>query len=200
MIDQVDLMAVIQKYRGDGVVIPVFQAGRGWTQVTENPGRDFSGGGAMGKASSFALGLAVARPDLKVILLDGDGSLEMNLGSLVTIAERGPKNFYHFVIGNGVYATTGGQPITGSGMVSFSGMAQNAGYAASYEIDDLEDFATSAEKIFSEDGPVLISAKTIPVIRTPEERARQQAQQRANPRRRTPADAMGELRDELRKP
>jgi hypothetical protein len=85
-------------------------------------------------------------------------------------------------------------------MVSFSGMAQNAGYAASYEFDDLEDFATSAEKIFSEDGPVLISAKTIPVIRTPEERARQQAQQRANPRRRTPADAMGELRDELRKP
>ncbi len=200
MIDQVDLMEVIQKYRGDGVVIPVFQASRGWTQVTDNPGRDISGGGAMGKASSFALGLAVARPDLKVILLDGDGSLEMNLGSLVTIAERGPKNFYHFVIQNGVYATTGGQPIAGDTQVSFAGMAQDAGYAASYEFDDLEEFTTSAEKIFSEDGPVLICTKTVPVIRTPEERAQQQALQRANPRRRTPADAMRELRDELRTP
>lgn len=200
MIDQIDLMEVIQKYRGDGVVIPVFQASKGWTQVTDNPNRDIAGGGAMGKASSFALGLAVARPEIKVILLDGDGSLEMNLGSLVTIADRAPKNFFHFVIQNSVYATTGGQPIAAHTKVSFAGLALDAGYAASYEFDDLEEFTTSAEKIFSEDGPVLICAKTVPVIRTPEQRAQQQALARANPQRRTHAEALLELRDELRSP
>ena len=198
MIDQTDLMEVIKKYRGDGVVIPVFQATGAWTKITDNPDRDIAGGGAMGKASSFALGLAVARPEIKVILLDGDGSLEMNLGSLVTIAERAPKNFFHFVIQNGVYATTGGQPIAGDTKVSFAGMAKDAGYAATYDFDDLEEFTTSAEKIFSEDGPVLICAQTVPVIRSPEQRAQQQAAARANPNRRTHAQALLELRDELR--
>ena len=65
----------------------------------------------MGKGSSIALGLALARPDIPIILFDGDGSLEMNLGSLVTVANKAPKNLYHFVIQNGVYAMTGGQPI-----------------------------------------------------------------------------------------
>ena len=198
MIDQTDLMEVIKQYRGDGVVIPVFQATGAWTKVTDNPDRDIGGGGAMGKASSFALGLAVARPEIKVILLDGDGSLEMNLGSLVTIAERAPKNFFHFVIQNSVYATTGGQPIAGDTKVSFAGMAKDAGYAASYDFDDLEEFTTSAEKIFSEEGPVLICVQTVPVIRSPEQRTEQQAAARANPHRRTHAQALMELRDELR--
>ena len=58
----------------------------------------------------MALGIALAKPDTKVILFDGDGSLLMNLGSLVTIGNKAPKNLVHFVMDNGVYATTGGQP------------------------------------------------------------------------------------------
>ena len=65
----------------------------------------------MGLASSHALGLALGRPDKRVIVLDGDGSLLMNLGTLVTAAAAPPKNFYHFVCENGTYEANGGHPI-----------------------------------------------------------------------------------------
>ena len=69
----------------------------------------------MGKASSIGLGIALARPDKKVLVIDGDGSLLMNLGSLVTVANMSPKNLVHFVYQNGTYGVSGGQPIPGSG-------------------------------------------------------------------------------------
>src|SRR5207249_6541773 len=66
--------------------------------------------GSMGVASSIGLGLALARPDLRVFVLDGDGSLLMNLGSLATIGLLQPANLTLVVMDNEEYATTGGQP------------------------------------------------------------------------------------------
>jgi thiamine pyrophosphate-dependent acetolactate synthase large subunit-like protein len=66
--------------------------------------------GSMGLASSIGLGLALARPELRVIVLDGDGSLLMNLGSLATIGLFRPANLVVVVMDNEEYATTGGQP------------------------------------------------------------------------------------------
>src|SRR5436305_13524905 len=66
--------------------------------------------GSMGMASSIGLGLALARPDLRVFVVDGDGSLLMNLGSLATIGLLQPSNLVVIVMDNGEYATTGGQP------------------------------------------------------------------------------------------
>jgi len=66
--------------------------------------------GSMGLASSIGLGLALARPDLRIIVLDGDGSLLMNLGSLATIGLLKPSNLVVVVMDNEEYATTGGQP------------------------------------------------------------------------------------------
>ena len=106
----------------------------------------------------------MAQPDLKVFVFDGDGSLLMNLGTLVTVAEKSPKNFYHLVLENGVYAVTGGQPIPGVNKVSFAGMAREAGYAAAYEFDDLEDFASRADEVLEAQGPVFICVKTVPEI------------------------------------
>jgi phosphonopyruvate decarboxylase len=145
--------------------------------VSTYPQRDVAHG-TMGKASSFALGLALAQPDTKVIVLDGDGSLEMNLGTLVTIADKGPGNFYHFVLENGMYATTGGQPIPGKDVVSFSGLAQSAGYAAVYDFDNLEDLATQTENILSQPGPVLVCVKTTPNPRLRGQRGEETAQGR----------------------
>ena len=87
------------------------RAGIGWAEVSNNPKRDIGVSGAMGKTSSFALGLSLAQPNTKIIVYDGDGSLLMNLGTLVTIGNKAPKNLYHFLIDNGVYATTGGQDV-----------------------------------------------------------------------------------------
>ena len=164
MISQVDMMEVVEKYRGDSIVVATMTGNRGWRQVSKNPERDVPVSGAMGKASSVALGLALAQPSLKVIIFDGDGSLLMNLGSLVTIAEQAPKNLYHFVLENGVYAITGGQPIPGKSKVSFAGLAKQAGYASSYEFNDLEEFSPLAQKILNEPGPVFVCVKTVPEI------------------------------------
>src|SRR6188508_1885683 len=72
--------------------------------------RNFYTWGSMGLASSIGLGLALARPDVRVYVLDGDGSLLMNLGSLATIGLVQPANFVLVVMDNEQFATTGGQP------------------------------------------------------------------------------------------
>ncbi len=170
MINQVDLMGVIEKFRGDAVIVPTMRATVGWKEVSNNIKRDIAISGAMGKTSSFALGVCLSQPDTKVIVFDGDGSLIMNMGTLVTIANKAPKNMYHFVMDNGIYGTTGGQPVPGNGVTSYAGLAKEAGYASSYEFDDLEEFSTQAAQIFEQPGPVLVSIKTVPNIRLAEER------------------------------
>ena len=81
---------------------------RGWATVINWAGTRLACIGAMGEASSVALGLA-RPPDRQIIVLDGDGSLLMNLGSVVTIAGVRPKNLIHAVCQNDVYEVTGGQ-------------------------------------------------------------------------------------------
>ena len=192
MIDQLDMMKVLDNLRGDAVVVPTMRANAGWTESSTNPKRDIAISGAMGKTSSFALGLCIAQPDTKVIVFDGDGSLVMNLGTMVTIANKAPKNLYHFVMDNGIYGTTGGQPVPGAGTTSYAGLAKESGYAHYHEFSDLEDFVTQAEQILDEAGPVLISIKTVPNIRTNEQRAAARGGQS-----RTTAEAISDLKDEL---
>ena len=167
MITNQDAVRVLEQHRGDAAVITTMNAGNsrfGWPQVTHNEELDFPLAGAMGKASSLGLGLALARPDRKIMILDGDGSLLMNLGTLVTISNKAPENLYHFVFENGVYAVTGGQPVPGSGVISFQDMARDAGYAAAYEFDDTEDLATNVGRILQEKGPILVCLKVTPEI------------------------------------
>ena len=191
MIDQRDLMAVLQEHRGDAVVLPVERANVVWPGISTMPQRDLAES-VMGKGSSLGLGVALARPDTKVIVLDGDGSLLMNLGALTTIAEMQPANLYHFVLENGIYATTGGQPIPARGRVSFTGVAREAGYAAVYDFDDLEQLAVGLEEVLRAAGPVLVCVKTVPNPRAPEERS----QEMARPRR-SPSETMADLRREF---
>ena len=170
MIDQVELMNIVNRYRDNAVVVPAMRANIGWNEVSDQVARDVPASGAMGKTNSFGLGVALARPDEKVIIFDGDGSLLMNLGALVTIANKAPTNLYHFVLDNGVYATTGGQEVPGAQTTDYEEMGRSAGYAHSYSFDNLEDFATQAEQVLGEEGPSLIHVKTVPNIRYPEER------------------------------
>src|SRR5262249_38560721 len=77
-----------------------------WLELGERALNYFSAG-AMGLDSSHALGLALGRPDKRIICLQGDGSLLMNLGCLVTIAAAAPKNLVHMVVQNGTYEANG---------------------------------------------------------------------------------------------
>jgi phosphonopyruvate decarboxylase len=91
--------------------------------------------GSMGCVAPLALGLALARPDLKVIAIDGDGAALMRLGALATLGAYGPPNLRHLLLDNGVHDSTGGQA-TVSPSVSFAEIAAACGYAASLETDD----------------------------------------------------------------
>ena len=111
----------------------------------------------MGQASSHALGLALGRPDKQVIVLDGDGSLLMNLGTLVTIANIAPTNFIHFVCENGTYKANGAHPIPGQGKLDFAGLARAAGYAHAQRIDTLAQIQTEIAAILQMKGAVFVA-------------------------------------------
>src|SRR5262245_54600948 len=85
--------------------------------------------GSMGLASSVGLGLAMARPDVQVYVVDGDGSLLMNLGSLATIGWSRPANLVIIVWDNGVYGTTGGQETATAHGADLEGAAKSMGIA-----------------------------------------------------------------------
>ena len=110
-------------------------------------------GRGMGKASSLGLGLALGRPERRVWVLDGDGSLVMNLGSLVTIAQQAPANLLHVLLENGVYEVTGGQPVPGAGLADFATMARAAGYRSAYRFDTLAALEASLDEVLAAPRP-----------------------------------------------
>jgi len=148
----------LAELRGDAVVVSTYSSAFEWIQIDPSP-LNFLGVGAMGQASSHALGLALGMPDHKVIVLDGDGSLLMNLPSLVTIANAAPRNLVHFVAETGCYEANGSHPIPGRGKVDFAGMARAAGYAAVFEFDGLNRFAAELPTVLSTPGPVFATLK-----------------------------------------
>ena len=83
---------------------------------------------------------------------------------LATIAGKKPKNFFHFLLDNECYATTGGQPVPNAEEINYAGVAKEAGYAAAYSFTDLEEFATSVDQIMKETGPVFVAIKVVPEV------------------------------------
>jgi len=115
--------------------------------------------GAMGQCSSIALGIALARPDVRVVGLDGDGSLLMNLGSLCTIATLAPRNLALLVWDNEVHQTTGGQPTATAARSSLSAIARGAGVEQAMDVRTEGELSGVLDRILSEDGPFVISVK-----------------------------------------
>jgi len=97
---------------------------------------------AMGLASSVGLGIALCRPELKVIVLDGDGSLLMNLGGLTTLARYRPRNLVHIVFDNESLLSVGGFPTATSTGSDLAAMAKGAGIPRTAVARTLEEFTT----------------------------------------------------------
>ena len=136
----------------DEVVVSTYSSAVDWLELGERTLNYFSVG-AMGLDSSHALGLALGRPDKRVICLQGDGSFLMNLGCLVTIAAAAPKNLVHIVVQNGTYEANGSHPIP-STEADFAGMARSAGYRHVHDFSDLANFEQQAAHVLKQDGPV----------------------------------------------
>lgn len=148
-------LACLAEHVPDDIVVPVYQSAFDWMGIRPHA-LNYLGTGVMGQASSHALGLALGCPGERVIVLDGDGSLLMNLGTLVTIANQAPKNLWHFVMHNGIYEVNGRFPVPGERRVDFAGMARSAGYARTYAFDELEDFSQRLPEILDGVGPVFV--------------------------------------------
>jgi len=154
--------ALVRHVIDGDIVLPVYSSAFEWLDLGPRA-LNYTAHGAMGLASSHGLGLALGRPDKRVIVLDGDGSLLMNIGSLVTAASVAPKNFYHFVCENGTYEANGGHPIPNQGKLSFAGLARSAGYGSVHEFSDLKNFEQQIGAVLAESGPVFGVLKIEPV-------------------------------------
>ena len=161
-----EVLRLIAAQRGPAICIPTMTTGPEWRAIAPN---DLSVGcvGFMGGASCLGLGIALARPDRRVLVLDGDGSLLMQLGSLATIAGAAPRNLVHFLFKNGVYHTSGAQGIPGGLSVDFVTMAKGAGYRAAFAIHDLDDFKRRLPEILKMEGPIFVELHTGLAEQTP---------------------------------
>ncbi len=164
MMHTVDMMKAVAHYRGDAILVPG-RSGRYWIDLSDNHALDVEvGDPAMGGHAGLGLGLAVARPDKKVMLFDSEGDILMSLGMLATVAEQAPRNFYHFLIDNGVYATTGGQPVPNADNIAYDVVARGCGYPRTFAFAEIADFERELPAIMAGAGPVFVACKVVPEI------------------------------------
>jgi thiamine pyrophosphate-dependent acetolactate synthase large subunit-like protein len=151
-------LEVLARHRGDSVVLTTMGSIAIWPGLSDT-GLDFNYiPSAMGHGPSLGLGLALARPERGVIVVNGDGCMLMNLGALVTIASH-PARLYLIIIDNALYEVTGGQPTVGAGRTDFAGLARAAGIARVYRFETLESWQAGAAEALSGPGPVAIWLK-----------------------------------------
>ena len=163
MFNTADMLKIFQEYRGDAIVISG-RGGKHWITLSDTALDIPLGDPAMGGHCGFGLGLALALPNKKVVLFDSEGDLQMSLGVLMTVAEQKPENFYHFVLDNECYATTGGQPVPNAKNVKYDLIAKGAGYPRAYAFDNLETLAKTLPEIMEQKGPVFVTMKVAPEI------------------------------------
>ena len=165
-----DALQVIHRQRREAVVLTTMGAAREWQALEPHPKDLVYMPSSMGQGPPLGLGIALAQPDQRVIVVNGDGCTLMNLGCLVTLTAQAPANFPLIIIDNGVYEVTGGQATIGAATkrtcdedINFADLARAAGFIAVYEFDDIESWRYEHEVIHDE-GPVCIVLKTAPQL------------------------------------
>jgi len=159
VIERLDLFLALSNRRTDEIVVMTMTATLQWPLVSDHElDFDFLAFG-MGHAADFGLGLALSRPERKIIVLKGDGGLLMSLGSLTTIGRFGPPNLLVLLLENRSYEMTGGQQLPPR--VDFEGLARASGIQGGgatgtgkvERIEKLEDFEAALQRLLAEDGP-----------------------------------------------
>lgn len=115
--------------------------------------------GSLGLASSIGLGIAL-NSKRKVWVIDGDGSMLMNLGSLATIANQEPENLVLWIMDNGAYGSTGGQPTCTAGVTDLQSLAKGAGVRQVFLETELYRVEEIAQRVRREPGPYVVVVKT----------------------------------------
>ena len=177
MLTKAHVLEPLARLRTDEAVVTTMSVVRPWAQYSDSDLDFASADSAMGHAADLALGIALAQPHRKVICLNGDGSMLMSLGTLVTIVASGAQNLVLFVIDNRAYEITGSQPVPGAGVVDFVAMAEAAGFRRTYRFDEAEAYAAALPGLLHGDGPVFAClhvepGREGPISRKPAEAAR----------------------------
>jgi thiamine pyrophosphate-dependent acetolactate synthase large subunit-like protein len=163
MMQLVDALSVLQSHRRDEVVVATMGAEREWIRLSQHPRDFYYVPSSMGQAPTVGLGIAMGRPDLRVLVLNGDGCMLMNLGCLVTIMAIAPANYWLFVMDNGVYEVTGAQPTAAGPATDFTALARAAGFRRTYTFADLAIWRAGAAEALSGLGPVFVTLRVEPV-------------------------------------
>jgi thiamine pyrophosphate-dependent acetolactate synthase large subunit-like protein len=160
-------LEVLRGLRTDQVVISSMGTAREWPRLSHHPLNFHYVPSAMGQAPLLGLGLALARPNREVLVFCGDGSLLMNLGSLVTIAANRATNFTLILFDNGIYEVTGGQRTAAAcdsqGLVDWLQLARACGIGSAVRFDDLEAWRAGCAASLRLAGPRFIVLQVAPV-------------------------------------
>jgi thiamine pyrophosphate-dependent acetolactate synthase large subunit-like protein len=152
----------LARQRGQAVVVTTMGTVRPWARLSGHPLDFASADSAMGHAADFALGVALAQPQRKVICLNGDGSMLMSLGTLVTIVASGAANLVLFVLENDTYELTGNQAIPGAGRVDFPAMARAAGFPRVHAFEAAGSYESALPSVLEGPGPIFVAVKVDP--------------------------------------
>jgi thiamine pyrophosphate-dependent acetolactate synthase large subunit-like protein len=120
---------------------------------------NFYNRGAMGTAVSIAFWLARTRQDDRVVCVEGEGSLLMNLGALATIGSYAPTNLACVILDNGAYQITGGQPTHTASVVDLAAVARGCGIVSASVVESLDDFKATIVRVLDAPGPHVVVAK-----------------------------------------
>lgn len=173
MLIKEECLQLIANQRTDEIVVTTMGTTVPWGKISTHPLDYASVGSAMGHAADFALGIALAKPDKKVVVLNGDGSMLMCLGTLATITALNtpPLNYLLFVCDNGTYEVTGNQPVpAGNAGFSWTTIARGVGFEKVYEFDNPDVLDEALPKIWSETGPTFVNLKIVQAYEPPPDR------------------------------
>ncbi len=153
-----EALEVLAAHRRDHVVITTMSSVGLWPELSDTP-RDFHYlPSSMGQGVPLALGLCLAKPGLRVVVLTGDGGLLMNLGCLVTAAQFAVP-LTVLLIDNGLYEVTGGQPVPNAGGTDFASIANGAGFSRVWSCDSQTQWQSVAADVLNESRPAFVWLK-----------------------------------------
>ena len=167
----IECLSVLKESREDEVIVTSMGNAREWIALGSPHPLDWNYvPSSMGQASSLGLGIAMARPDRRVVVCIGDGSLLMNLGSLVTISAEGPKNLVLLVFDNGVYEVTGRQLTaatapgrTPENEIDFGSVARSCGFSNVIVFDGLKSWQMGVRQVLTQEGPSVAVLRVAPI-------------------------------------
>ena len=159
VISSIEASKAVNFHRNDALVVSTSSALRDWSQVSERRDLDIDLSDCIDRAPAVGLGLALAQPEGKVLVLDCDSTLRTNLGGLATIGESNPENLVHFVFDDVSSRSTSGLPIKELDNLDLAQIALSSGYAKTYEFDKLEELLIGLEDVMSQKGPIFVRVK-----------------------------------------